>query len=148
LGQRLEHVGVEEAQVRGLHHGQREAQAVAIDPAIDQGGQVRQALRSIQPAGQHTHARHIRAADKAVFLFHRHHPLSGRLPVHPLVAVDVDLHAEGRMAAQADGHVPPLWIDEMKVVVIDQRPLLRTPDDHLAFMRINARKTEGALLHL
>ncbi len=100
---------------------QGEAQAAAVDPAVAHRRQspyhprlgqgvcdCRQGLRLGHP-GERVSCQIIR--DSGV----------GRLQAHVLVPIQDDLRAEGRMARHLDGEVPPLRIQDVKGVVLDER---------------------------
>lgn len=70
------------------------------------------------------HPGQIASDHKTVATFDHRMAATLSLTLHPLVAVENDLGAEGRISAHADRYMTPLWIDNMEIVVLDVRPSL------------------------
>jgi hypothetical protein len=79
---------------------------------------------SIQARSEPVDRRKIATLDKTIAALDHLKVLASGLALDPLVAIQDHLGPEGRIAAHADGHVAPVRIHQMKVVVLDEWPLL------------------------
>jgi len=70
----------------------------------------------------------ITALDKAVAVLDRRQALAPGDAFDPLVAVQDQLRTERGIAAHTDRHMPPVAIDDVKIVVLDVGPALTVPD--------------------
>ena len=70
----------------------------------------------------------IATLDKAVAVFDDRKPLAPGLSLHPLVTVQDHLGTEWRIAADPDGDMAPLAIDQVKVEMPDIWPALAMAD--------------------
>jgi hypothetical protein len=74
----------------------------------------------------------ITAAFKTVALLD---PANGPVPgltFNPFMAIETDLHTKGGMPAHFDGQVPPDPVQNVKMVMLDQRPGRLAPQDQFA----------------
>src|SRR5512138_3099154 len=70
----------------------------------------------------------ITALDEAIALLDRGQALAPDLAFNPLVSVQDQLRTEWGIAAHADRHMPPLAIDDVEVIMLDERPVLAVAD--------------------
>ena len=111
-----------EPRARLLLPGQAKAQAAGVHPALADLGQAVDRVRVAQGFREPIQGGEIRAADEAIPLFHdRDGPLAGAA-FDPFVPIERDLHAEGRMPAELERQVAPVFVEDVEVVVIDIGP--------------------------
>src|SRR6476620_1402622 len=85
---------------------------------------------------------------KAVTLLNHRDGLLAGAAFDPFVSVEHHLHAKGRMTTHLDGEMSPLFVDEVKVVVIDVRPgLAGFQMRHLALATCDLPHQGGRLGH-
>src|SRR5215831_20972607 len=70
----------------------------------------------------------ITALDKTIAVLDRRQALAPGLAFDPLMAVQDQLRTEGGIAAHADRHMTPFAIHDVKVVMLDERPVLAVTD--------------------
>ena len=90
-------------------------------------------MGTVQACRQAVDRRKIAALDKAIAALGYLEMLAPGLALDPLVAIQNYLRSEGRIAAHTDDHVTPVGIHQVKVIVLDVRPLLAMAyldDDH------------------
>ena len=70
----------------------------------------------------------ITALDKAVAVLDGGQALASGLPFNPFVTVQDQLRTERRIPAHADRYMAPLAIDDVEVIMLDERPVrMRKP---------------------
>ncbi|MBI4024693.1 MAG: hypothetical protein HY360_06900 [Verrucomicrobia bacterium] len=84
-----------------------------------------------QVPGQLIQGIQVAACGKAVALLDPGDSLLMGLAFDPLVAVDHHLHPKGWVAAHFDRQMPPVGVQQVKVIMLDQRPGLRSTQDQL-----------------
>ena len=111
---------------------QPKTEAGRINPTIHHLGQFTQALGLAQTPGQLVQRLKITAAFKTVACLD---PANGPVPglaFNPFMAIEADLHPKGGMPAHFDGQVPPDPVQNVKMVMLDQRPGRLAPQDQFA----------------
>jgi len=99
------------AQAGGVNPAAAEGVEAAVELAIEARG-----AQSIDPIV-------VTPFDEAVSFFADSPVAAARRALNPLVPIDNDLGAEGRVAGHANGDMAPLGIDDMEVVVFDVGPM-------------------------
>ena len=65
------------------------------------------------------------------------------LALYPFMPIERNLQAKGRMAAHFNSEVSPLRVENVKVVVINQRPVLRSAQHHFAVVIVFSLPYQG-----
>lgn len=108
--------------------GERKAKTGGVDPSLAQLAQSTDGVLLMQSCRQTVDRGKITALDKTVTFLDRRQAFAPGLAFDPLVAVQDQLRAERGIAAHADRHMTPFAIHDVKIVMLDERPVLAVAD--------------------
>src|SRR5215471_3002189 len=108
--------------------GERKAKAGGEDPSLAKFAQATDGVLLMQSCRHTVDRGKITALDKAVADLDGGQALAAGLTFNPLVAVQDQLRTERGIAAHADRHMTPFAIHDVKVVMLDERPVLAVAD--------------------
>src|SRR5262249_43726921 len=87
---------------------------------------------TVQPLRQPTEAGQVRTAHTTVALLNPGDGLFLGLTLHPFMPIERNLQAKGRVPAHLNSEMSPPRVENMKMVVIDQRPVFGPTQHHFA----------------
>ena len=126
---------------------QSEAQAARIDPTLTDLSQAPYSVSFTQGIRDLVQGLE-RTTYKAVTLLAAGDGFFAGTAFDPFVSVEHHLQGKGRMAAHLDGEVAPLFVDEVKVVMIHIRPLLTALQvRHVTFTAVDLPHQRRCLGH-
>lgn len=104
-----------------LQHRALHKQAAGVHPPLTGPDDASEGVRVAQGLREPIQGPEVGPTDEAVLRLPGRDSLLAGTPFDPFVAVEQDLHAKRRMAAQLEAKVAPVFVEDVKVVVVDMR---------------------------
>ena len=117
----IDRIGIVKSTTVAVFGGQGKTQACRINPTLADLGQAPYSAWGAHGICDTGKGCGVGNLSETVALLGKSDPFAGRLTCHILMAIEHDLCAEGRMRAQLDRDMSPLWVDDVERILVDVR---------------------------